>query len=257
MSVVIGPRTSFDSDAVAFLTAAEITDPTIFSAIDTLVKNLKSANIWTKMKALYPFVGNTATTHKWNLKDPRDLDAAFRLLFNGGWTHDSTGALSNGINGYADTKLVPNTDLDNTIAIASYNPDLTTVSAFISGCQNSTTRTLRHQMITVSLYFRTPNLSNNPTPFVNAGFNGGSRVSNTLCYAMVSDGTTNSDTSTQTELLPSFSIYLSALNNNNSPSGIRALTFSFYAVSTGLSILEMDSFRNIIQTFQTTLGRNV
>ena len=92
-----------DADALAFITAAAITDATQQTAIDTLVKGMKADGIWTKMKAIYPFVGGTATTHKWNLKDPRDLDAAFRLVFNGGWTHSSNGALPNGTNGYADT----------------------------------------------------------------------------------------------------------------------------------------------------------
>ena len=94
-----------DADAQAFITAAAITDATQKSAIDTLVTGLKTDGIWTKMKAIYPFVGGTATTHKYNLKDPRDLDAAFRLVFNGGWTHSSTGALPNGTNGYANTNL--------------------------------------------------------------------------------------------------------------------------------------------------------
>ena len=43
MSVVIGPRfaqSQVDPDAAAFLTAAEITDVTISSAINTLVKDL-------------------------------------------------------------------------------------------------------------------------------------------------------------------------------------------------------------------------
>jgi len=59
------------------------------------------------MKALYPFVGGSATSHKWNLKDPRDLDAAYRLVFNGGWTHTSSGAQPNGTTGYANTFLNP------------------------------------------------------------------------------------------------------------------------------------------------------
>jgi len=100
-----------DPDAQAFITAAAITDPTQQLAIDNLVKGLKSDNIWTKMKAIYPFVGGTASTHKWNLKDPRDLDAAFRLVFNGGWTHSSNGATPNGTNAYADTKFIANTHL--------------------------------------------------------------------------------------------------------------------------------------------------
>jgi hypothetical protein len=37
------------------------------------------------------------------LKDPRDLDAAFRLNFTNGWTHSATGMTPNGTNAYADT----------------------------------------------------------------------------------------------------------------------------------------------------------
>jgi len=95
-----------DADAQAFITAAAITDATQQAAIDTLVKGMKADGIWTKMKAIYPFVGGTATTHKWNLKDPRDLDAAFRLVFNGGWTHSSTGATPNGTNGFTGVRIV-------------------------------------------------------------------------------------------------------------------------------------------------------
>jgi hypothetical protein len=90
--------TAVDPDAQAFITATAITDSTQQSAINTLVVDLKGYSLWTPIKALYPFVGGTSSTHKFNLKDPRDLDAAFRLVFNG--------ALPNGTNGYADTKLV-------------------------------------------------------------------------------------------------------------------------------------------------------
>jgi hypothetical protein len=100
-----------DTDAQAFITAAGITDNTQINAINTLVTDLKSAGVWTKMKALYPFVGGTSTTHKWNLKDPRDLNDAFRLTFSGGWTHSSTGALPNGTTGYAETYFNPSTNL--------------------------------------------------------------------------------------------------------------------------------------------------
>ena len=104
---------SFDSDAQSFMTSASITDSTQQAAVNYLVTDLKSNNLWTKMKAIYPMVGGTASTHKFNLKDPRDLDAAFRLVFNGGWTHSSTGAAPNGTNAYADTKLNPSTALTN------------------------------------------------------------------------------------------------------------------------------------------------
>jgi hypothetical protein len=94
---------SFDPDAQAFITAAAITDNTQQNAINTLVLALKGYSIWTKFKAIYPIVGGTASQHKFNLKDPRDLDAAFRLTFATGLTHSATGILPNGVNGYANT----------------------------------------------------------------------------------------------------------------------------------------------------------
>ena len=66
-----------DADATTFITAAGITNLIQASAINTLVNDLKTYGLWTKMKAIYPFVGGSATSHKFNLKDPRDLDAAF------------------------------------------------------------------------------------------------------------------------------------------------------------------------------------
>lgn len=100
---IIRPSSVINPDAQAFLTAAGITDPTQVNAVNTLVNGLQQDGIWSKMKAVYPFVGGTATTHKYNLKDPRDLDAAFRLAFNGGWTHNANGITGNGTNTYADT----------------------------------------------------------------------------------------------------------------------------------------------------------
>ncbi len=99
----------YDADALAFMTAANITDNTQKSAITTLVTDLKTYNIWSKMKAIYPFVGGSASSHKWNLKDPRDLDAAYRIALSGGGTHDSTGYIMNGTDSFANTYFNPST----------------------------------------------------------------------------------------------------------------------------------------------------
>jgi hypothetical protein len=102
-SFSIPAASSFDPDAQAFITAAGITDPTQQTAIDNLVIGLKTDGLWTNMQAIYPLVGGTASSHKYNLKDPRDLDAAYRLAFFGGWTHNANGITGNGANTYADT----------------------------------------------------------------------------------------------------------------------------------------------------------
>jgi hypothetical protein len=81
---------------------------------------LKAASLWTKLDAIYPFVGGTAATHKYNLKNPLDTDGAFRLTFSGGWTHSATGALPNGTTGYADTHFIPNTHLPANSGMMAY-----------------------------------------------------------------------------------------------------------------------------------------
>jgi hypothetical protein len=117
-----------DVDASAFITAAGITDTTQISALNTLVNDLKTYGLWTKIKALYPFVGGSATSHKFNLKDPRDLDEGFRLQFNGGWAHSSTGAKPNGTTGYAETYLNNNILGLNNISFGVYLGENNTIS---------------------------------------------------------------------------------------------------------------------------------
>ena len=106
-STQIYPSGAYDPDAQAFITAvATLTTPQEV-AVNDLVLALKSASLWSKIYCYYPNVGGTASAHKWNLKDPRDLDAAYRLLFYGGMTHNANGFTGNGTNAYADTKLIP------------------------------------------------------------------------------------------------------------------------------------------------------
>ena len=83
----VPPVSTMDPDTAAYLAATGL-DPSYTPALDGLVVGLKNAGLWTKMRAIYPFIGGTAALHKWNLKDPRDLDAAYRLTFNGG-THST------------------------------------------------------------------------------------------------------------------------------------------------------------------------
>lgn len=111
--VVVG---GYDPDSEAFFTAAGITDDTQKDAVDFLVKSFKGTelsynptgvNLWTDTQIIYPFVGGTATSHKWNLKNPLDTDAAFRIVFAGGLTHSANGILGNSVNGSGNTFYKP------------------------------------------------------------------------------------------------------------------------------------------------------
>lgn len=99
-----GPLPPYDTDAQAFFDATGLSDSTEKEAVNDLVIDLKNAGLWSKMYAIYPFVGGTASTQKYNLKDPRDLDAAYRLNFIGG-TNNAKNYQTDGIDDTANTFL--------------------------------------------------------------------------------------------------------------------------------------------------------
>jgi hypothetical protein len=128
----------------AFLTATGITDQTIIDALNAMDTSLISAGLLPsgtgagKIKVLYPFAGSTATTHKFNFVNPLDTDAAFRLNFLGGWTHDSNGAKGNGSNATANTFFNINSNYsDEKISFGRYNDQYT--SGIIIGGKNPAT----------------------------------------------------------------------------------------------------------------------
>lgn len=99
---------STDPDAQAFIDVTGITG-TDATAINTLVVDLKSYSIWNKFYSIYPFVGGTATTCKYNLKDPQDTNAAFRLTFGnpGNFIFNNMGVSGSGTqNTYANTNMI-------------------------------------------------------------------------------------------------------------------------------------------------------
>jgi hypothetical protein len=255
-----------DADAQAFLNSAEITDLTQANAINTLVTDLKAQGLWTKMKAVYPFVGGTASTHKWNLKDPRDLDAAYRLVFNGGWTHSSTGATPNGTNGFADTKL-------NDLSVMS---DSSNSLGFYSRTNNSL---LNCNDIGAydGLYFTGLRFNNNnTTSFAHNGTDGasGSAVlfnSTLSSAAFLTQSRTSltslkfirngvvlaSTTNTKTGINANQTFYVGATNGlfGAQQYGNRELALAYF--SNGLTDTEAAALNSAVQTYQTTLNRNV
>lgn len=103
---------AYDVDAQAYFTAnTAITSTLDKDAINAYFVGLKADGIYTKMKAMYLPIWSSAAANKWNMKSPVDTDAAFRLAFFGGWTHNSNGITGNGTTAYADTFLNDQNDL--------------------------------------------------------------------------------------------------------------------------------------------------
>lgn len=281
-----------DSDAQAFITAANITNATQQSAIDTLVKSLKSANIWTKMKAIYPFVGGTASSHKFNLKDPRDLDAAYRLVFNGGGTHSSTGYQPNGTTGYANTflnpynvfgggnALLPTDSTHQLVHISKYSRTNSTITdnfdgVYTGGYPNScwlgmgwnsgwsptgfgivNTRSASGSYVT---------LGNRTDGFFVLNRDGYTSLKSFRNSTLVS--TNNVDVreynqiNQQLNLNPQ-NVYLIGALNTAYDFTFRPLSYNnhetaFQSIGTSLTDSEATAFYNAVQAYQTTLARNI
>ena len=103
-----------DVDAFRFIDIANITNPTQAAAISSLVIGLKATNLWNKMQVIYPFVGGTAFSHKFNLKNPIPTNAAFQATFNGALIHNAYGVGSGSIGaGYIETSFLDTRDFVN------------------------------------------------------------------------------------------------------------------------------------------------
>lgn len=249
-----------DPDAVAFLTAAGITDATISSAINTLVIQLKSFGVWTKLKAIYPFVGGTATTHKFNLKNPADTNAAFRLVFFGGVTHSATGALPNGTNGYAETYLANNLMPQTDIHIAYYSRTDTPAAdkAVLGSHTGAAQGTFIYPKNGAGNIFSRVNNS----AFINVP------NANSQGFYIA---TKNPSTPTNIEVYKNTTQYLntSAPATNHISNTIKLFRFgdfpsefsdhecAFASIGNGLTQTEANNFYTAVQAFQTTLSRQV
>jgi hypothetical protein len=258
---IVGITTpTFDPDAQAFITATAITDTTQKNAIDALVIGLKTDLLWTKMLAVYPFVGGTATTCKFNLKNPVDTNLGHRLTFVGGWTFSNNGIQGNGTNAYADTHLEPmthwglgNSSLSHysrTNSVDAGTPYGTKTGGFIASIYlslNTPSSAIFHQSNTGTSV---------STPTTTALNLIQSRI-NFSNIIVALNGTATSYANSEITL-SNRPIYIGARNNNNSAVDLYySRQIAFAHIGTGLTQAECTLLYNRIQTFQTTLGRQV
>lgn len=128
----------YELDAKKFLDSAQIKEDTVkMKAINNLVIQLKDSGLWAKFTAIYPMVGGTAQSTKLNLKDPRDLNEAYRLTFSGNPVFAQTGVLFPTNADYANTHLYDSTMTYNDNSISYYSRTQNKVSGYDMGCLDS------------------------------------------------------------------------------------------------------------------------
>lgn len=257
----------YDTDAQAFITAAAITDTTQKSAVNTLVTDLKTANIWTKMKALYPFVGGTAASHRFNLKDPRTVNAAFYLDFFGGWIHSATGAKPNGLTTYATTFFNPSINLSSGLSsnhLSTYireNINEEKIDIGLFGIKNSKGIAIDivSRALLVSYYqnFIADYAISFPVTD-SRGFHVNTRTTSSLQNVYVNSVLKATATNSSFDLINDNISIAARYNNNNNNYELRSSKeFGFISIGDGLTDAEAGNFYTAVQAYNTTLNRQV
>jgi hypothetical protein len=248
-------------DAAAFISATGITNTTEINAVNSLVNGLQTDGIWTKMKAIYPFVGGTATTHKYNLVNPIDSDAAFRLVFNGGWTHSSNGALPNGTNGYADTKFIPSTSFSsNNSSFGVYSRTDNVNGENFMGTSTATSNRLfmyvKFTALGASQFNHNSQTFASPLLLNSSGYFHSNRIAAGTQKVFV-NGALNTTSVSNEQGLSTVSIFLSSSNSSGTASGFSNRQLAFAHFADGLTDTEAANLYTRVQAFQTALSRQV
>jgi hypothetical protein len=267
------PPTPFDPDAAAYLAevidAGGSVDATMSAATETLFLQLKSNNLYNKISLMYPYLGASAGSCAIEAKSPTSNQISF---LGGGWTFTTGGTIPNKSQSYATNNWAANTN------IASLND-----VSFWTYLGATTQGTFDAYAVELGFNFYTaPNpltaliggaeISNDKSSYFyiggsqsvgvgvipdGTGFIGWNRSSNIVLNAWRNGIKLTTNTTLSTGSLPSDNLHmpLQPINTpgNNQGSGrIHRMDM----VCLGLNDTEATDLSTIVNTFQTTLGRN-
>jgi hypothetical protein len=250
---VMGGGGGFDVDAQAFfdrVTAAGGTlTTTEKNATNQLVLDMKSAGIWSAMKAVYPMVGASAAACAQNL-----VSASFTGTFTSGWTFASTGVTPNGTSAYMNTGL--NTSIDLTFDdfhMSYYSRTNNSTTGYEIGIADNF----------VNIIF---NYGGGGTGYISYRGYDTFAVTNSTGFQVASlktttfkgykNGVTKISKIASTTSFPNRNVFVGSDNR-----GV-AIEFStkqcaFSSIGDGLTDTQASNFYTAVQAFQTTLSRQV
>jgi len=238
----------FDPDAQAFFdrvtTAGGSLTTTEKNATNQLVLDMKSAGIWSSMKAIYPMVGASAAACAQNLKS-----SSFTGTFSSGWTFASTGVTGNGTSAYFDTGLNPNgftswhqsyySRTTNTtgrdMGIESFDTIISLGGTFYGRFGSSNVITANGDSKGFYINTEAPSLSHKV-------FKNSSQLGTTQSFG---------------GSYPNFNTYIGAISVANVATYFTVRQCAFASMGDGLTDTQASNFYTAVQAFQTTLARNI
>jgi hypothetical protein len=259
MSFIINPYVfgvSIDPDAQSFFNRVTAAGGTLSNtektAVNQLVLDMKSANVWTSMKAIYPMVGASAAACAQNLKS-----SSFTGTFTSGWTFASTGITGNGTSAFLNTGFMPIThNIANSAHISFYSRTNITTPSISMGCYDGANFNQLALSFSGITYW---NINNGSSSIVvngatnSLGFFLASRTSSTNVMGQRNSIQTFGTAATN---LNTLNIYIGAINNF----GLQyfdSKECAFATIGDGLDNTQSSDFYTAVQTFNTTLSRQV
>lgn len=255
----------YDADAQAYFTAnTAITSAADKNAINTFYLGLKTDGIYTKIKAMYLPIWGSASSSKWNLVNPADTDAAYRLTFATGMTFTSSGMTSNGTSGYALTHLIPNTNLTNNNTHLSIYSRTNNDGVFFDIGSGKPTGQYIDLVLRISGNAQSDQYNSSTgristTNSNSQGFYVASRTASNVHKLFKNNtqlGTTNTGASTGfTSINDKLSI--AALNEGGTFKYYTSRQYPFASIGDGLTDAEASNFYTRVNTLMTYFGINV
>jgi hypothetical protein len=251
------------TEAKAYLSAVVAAGGTgvtssVSAATITLFTSLVSNGLYNKMKAFYPVLGGISASNRIN----GNLNTSFNLTFNGAFTHSYSGFNGTTSTSYAATNYIPSTQhpggnmymgcfantipsLNDRYIMAVYEASGTKTVGWGYGIAN------------IDGYFTQYGGGLTLSPSSQIGFThlGGDASTRYISHNL-SGVTTNLSAARNGSGLPTLQIYISNLNFNGAPYGTQTGRVCFAYMGDYLTNAETTTLSSIINTFQTSLGRN-
>jgi hypothetical protein len=210
---------------------------------------------------MYPFVGGTSGSTRIDAKNPTSSSYHLTYVGTSGWSFNASGATSDGTSGvYANTAFsVNNNSLDDMHqSIYMLNNTVYTGSGknYMGAAQGGKYFVIAQDGTPREFY----GLSDGGRSTSNTPLPQGQYLISTTASTMQNlyrNGSLRATGSGSATAAITSTIYIGAMNNNGTAIQNYNNTYSFATIGNGLNATEISNLYSIIQTFQTSLSRNV
>lgn len=235
---------------------------TEINAINNLVWGLVGTGLWDKLNLIYPFIGSSLNAQKWNLKDV----ANYNITFTGtGFTTSTANglqktivdAVSYGSIAYNVSTLLSNTSYHISCYVGTSQATLATPFGAFANLVGQVFRTYTQTTFFGVQFGGAAGVNTSLSTTTSTGYVIGTRTAINACALYVAGRFISRDTSTASATtLPN------AANINvgvNTVGATYASTQAIRMATVGSSLTDADAknLYTLVQSFQTTLGRQV